>query len=238
VTAVICPIAVHSRVLRQELPILTVVMALAAYQIWDGAVTRIDSLVLLLVFGGLMSWTIWRGLRQSPDALGGEMTRELESRVMPFSRAMVRLLVGLVLLLASSRLLVWGAVEIAHGCGVSDLIIGLTVVALGTSLPELASSAVATRKGEHDIAIGNVLGSNLFNTLAVVGIAGVIHPISLEPEVFSRDMLVMATLTLSLFLIGYGFKGRPGRINRYGGAGLLACYVGYTAYLAAGLLGS
>ncbi len=238
VTAVICPIAVHSRVLRQELPILTAVMALAAYQIWDGAVTRVDSLVLLSVFGGLMSWTIWKGLRQSPDALGSEMNRELESRVMPFSRAMVRLLVGLVLLLASSRLLVWGAVEIAHGCGVSDLIIGLTVVALGTSLPELASSAVATRKGEHDIAIGNVLGSNLFNTLAVVGIAGVIHPISLAPEVFSRDMLVMAVLTLSLFLIGYGFKGRPGRINRYGGAGLLACYVGYTAYLAAGLLGS
>ncbi|MFO7496080.1 MAG: calcium/sodium antiporter [Desulfobacterales bacterium] len=237
-TAVICPIAVHSQVLRQELPILTAVMALAAYQIWDGTVTRIDSLVLLGVFGGLMAWTIWKGLRQGPDALGSDMTQELEAHALPFGRAIVRLFVGLALLLASSRLLVWGAVEIAHGFGVSDLIIGLTVVALGTSLPELASSAVATRKGEHDIALGNVLGSNLFNTLAVVGIAGVIHPITLEPEVFSRDMLVMAALTVSLFLIGYGFRGRPGRINRFGGAGLLACYVGYNAYLAAGLFGS
>jgi cation:H+ antiporter len=237
-TAVICPIAVHSQVLRQELPILTAVMALAAYQIWDGTVTRIDSLVLLGVFGGLMAWTIWKGLRQGPDALGSDMTQELEGHALPFGRAIVRLFVGLALLLASSRLLVWGAVEIAHGFGVSDLIIGLTVVALGTSLPELASSAVATRKGEHDIALGNVLGSNLFNTLAVVGIAGVIHPITLEPEVLSRDMLVMAALTVSLFLIGYGFRGRPGRINRFGGAGLLACYVGYNAYLAAGLFGS
>lgn len=238
VTAVISPIAVHSQVLRQELPILSAVTALAAYQIWDGDVTRIDSLVLLGVFGGLMGWTIWQGLRQKPDALGSEMAQELEVHPMPLRKAITLLLIGLLLLLASSRLLVWGAVEIAHGFGVSDLIIGLTVVALGTSLPELASSVAAARKGEHDIAMGNVLGSNLFNTLAVVGIAGAIHPIPLEPEVFSRDMLVMAGLTISLFLIGYGFRGRPGRINRFEGAGLLACYVGYTAYLAASLLGS
>lgn len=237
VTAVISPIAVHSQVLRQELPILLGVTALAAYQIWDGDVTRIDSLVLLGVFGGLMGWTIWQGLRQKPDALGSEMAQELEVHPMPLRKAIALLLIGLLLLLASSRLLVWGAVEIAHGFGVSDLIIGLTVVALGTSLPELASSVVATRKGEHDIALGNVLGSNLFNTLAVVGIAGVIHPIPLEPVVFSRDMLVMAGLTVSLFFISYGFRG-PGRINRFEGAGLLACYVGYTAYLAAGFFGN
>ena len=111
-----------------------------------------------------------------------------------------------VLLIVSSRVLVWGAVEIAHGFGVSDLIIGLTIIAVGTSLPELASSIIAARKGEHDIALGNILGSNLFNTLAVVGIAGTIHPLSVGPEVFNRDMLVMAALTLSLFVIGYGFR--------------------------------
>jgi cation:H+ antiporter len=137
---------------------------------------------------------------------------------------------GMVLLIISSRILVWGAVKIAHEFGVSDLIIGLTIVAIGTSLPEMASSVIATRKGEHDIALGNVLGSNLFNTLAVVGIAGAIHPMAVGPEVFNRDMLVMATLTLSLFVIGYGFRG-PGRINRVKGAVLLACYVGYTVYL-------
>ena len=135
-----------------------------------------------------------------------------------------------VLLLVSSRILVWGAVETARGLGVSDLIIGLTIVAVGTSLPELASSIIAARKGEHDIALGNVLGSNLFNTLAVMGIAGSIHPMAAGPEVFNRDMLVMAALTLSLFVIGYGFQ-RPGRINRIEGALLLLGYVCYTTYL-------
>jgi cation:H+ antiporter len=140
------------------------------------------------------------------------------------------------LLIVSSRVLVWGAVEIAHGFGVSDLIIGLTVVAVGTSLPELASSIIAARKGEHDIALGNILGSNLFNTLAVVGITGTIHPLAVGPEVFNRDILVMAALTLSLFVIGYGFRG-PGLINHIEGAVLLVCYVGYTAYLISTVFG-
>lgn len=103
-------------------------------------------------------------------------------------------------------------------------------------MPELASSVIATRKNDHDIALGNVLGSNLFNTLAVVGIAGAIHPMSVEPEVFSRDMIVVAVLTLSLFFIGYGFRGRPGRINRFKGAALLACYTGYAVYLVRSVL--
>jgi cation:H+ antiporter len=122
-------------------------------------------------------------------------------------------------------------VEIAQIFGVSDMIIGLTIVAIGTSLPELASSVIAARKGEHDIALGNVLGSNLFNTLAVVGIAGSIHPFAVEPETLSRDMVVMGALTVSLFLIGYGFRGRQGRINRIEGAILLSSYVGYTGWL-------
>ena len=150
---------------------------------------------------------------------------------MSIGRAVFWLVIGLILLIISSRILVWGAIEIARGFGVSDLIIGLTIVAIGTSLPELASSLIATRKGEHDIALGNILGSNIFNTLAVVGIAGMIHPMSVEPEVLSRDILVMAMLTVSLFVICYGFRG-PGRINRLEGAALLACFIGYTTYLA------
>jgi len=235
-TALISPIAVHSQVLRKELPILSVVTALAAWQLWDGEITRIDALVLLGMFGGLMAWTIWQGLQKRADALGGEMEQELEIRAMPIRKAMFWLVAGLIILIISSRILVWGAVEIAHGFGVSDLIIGLTIVAVGTSLPELASSVIATRKGEHDIALGNVLGSNLFNTLAVVGIAGVIHPLAVGPELFNRDMLVMAALTLSLFVIGYGFRG-PGRINRVEGSVLLACYVGYTTYLVSTVFG-
>ncbi len=236
ITALISPIAVHSQVLRKELPILTVITALAAWQLWDGEISRIDAFVLLGVFAGLMAWTIWQGMHKKADAFGSEMEKELTVDAMPIRRAIFWLVVGLVLLIVSSRILVWGAVEIAHGFGVSDLIIGLTIVAVGTSLPELASSVIAARKGEHDIALGNILGSNLFNTLAVVGIAGTIHPMAAGPEVFSRDILVMAVLTVSLFVFGYGFRG-PGRINRFEGGALLAGYVGYSAYLISTVFG-
>jgi cation:H+ antiporter len=229
-TALISPIAVQSQVVRQELPILTAITALAAWQLRDGEINRIDAVVLLGVFLGLMTWTIWQGLRKKADAFGSEMQQELEVHAMPIRTAVLWLVAGLLLLIVSSRILVWGAVAIAHGFGVSDLVIGLTIVAVGTSLPELASSIIATRRGEHDIALGNVLGSNLFNTLAVVGIAAAIHPMMVEPEVLSRDILVMAVLTVSLFIFGYGFRA-AGRINRLEGTLLLACYVGYTTYL-------
>lgn len=228
--ALISPIAVQSRVLRRELPVLAAVTLLAAWQIRDGEITRMDALVLLAVFGGLLAWSVRQGIRERADTLGGEMEQELAARTMPIRRAVGWLLIGLVVLVASSRILVWGAVEIAAGFGISDLVIGLTIVAAGTSLPELASSIIAARKGESDIALGNVIGSNLFNTLAVVGIAGAIHPMQVGPDVFSRDIPVMGALTASLFLIGYGFR-KPGRINRAEAAALLATYLAYNAYL-------
>ncbi len=230
ITALISPIAVHSQVMRKELPILTAVTALAAWQLWDGELTFVDALVLLAVFFLLLAWSIRQGMIQKSDALGAEIADEMNHRTMPLRTAVMWLIAGLLVLIVSSRILVWGAVEIAHGFGVSDLIIGLTIVAVGTSLPELASSVIAARKGEHDIALGNILGSNLFNTLAVVGIAGTISPMAVAPEVFYRDIAVMSALTLSLFVLGYGFRG-PGRINRIEGGLLLACFVGYTAYL-------
>ena len=187
-------------------------------------------MVLLGVFAGLMAWSIYQGMTTRSDTLATEISGELETRSMSLRAAVGWLVTGLLLLILSSRVLVWGAVDIAQAFGVSDLIIGLTIVAVGTSLPELASSVTAARKGEHDIALGNILGSNLFNTLAVVGIAGVISPTPVAPEVLSRDIMVMAALTLSLFALGYGFRG-PGRINRMEGSLLLACFVGYTVYL-------
>jgi arabinose-5-phosphate isomerase len=125
---------------------------------------------------------------------------------------------------------VWGAVEIAQALGVSDLIIGLTIVALGTSLPELAASVVSALKGEPDIAIGNVIGSNLFNLLAVLGIPGLISPLLIDSAVLTRDYPVMIGLTVAFFLMAYGIRG-PGRINRLEGGLLLACYVGYQTLL-------
>ena len=231
VTALTSPLMVHSTVLRKELPILTLLTALSVALIVDFDLSRFDAAVLLVVFGGLMTWTIIQGLKQKDDSLAKEVETETAEKEMPIKRAVFWLVAGLLMLIASSRILVWGAVEVAQIFGVSDMIIGLTIVAVGTSLPELASSVIAARKGEHDIALGNVLGSNLFNTLAVVGIAGSVHPFAVEPETLSRDMVVMGALTISLFLIGYGFRGRQGRINRIEGAILLSSYIGYTGWL-------
>jgi cation:H+ antiporter len=230
VTALISPIAVHSQILRKELPILAAVTALAVWQLWDNQITRFEGTILLVAFSLLMGWTIREGMRGKRDALAGDVEQELKTHPMSLGPAVGWLVVGLILLIISSRILVWGAVFVAKTFGVSDLIIGLTIIAIGTSLPELASSIIATRRGEHDLAFGNVLGSNLFNTLMVVGIAGVIHPMSVGPEVLTRDVVVMVLLTLSLFVFGYGFK-KQGRINRLEGAVLLSVFVGYTAYL-------
>jgi cation:H+ antiporter len=231
-TALISPIVVHSQVVRKELPILMGVTLLAAWQLWDGDISRMDAIVLLLVFVALMAWTIWQGMRSKRDSLGQEIEAELSEHEMPIRHALMWTVIGLVVLIISSRLLVWGAVDIAQSLGVSDMIIGLTIVAIGTSLPELASSVIAARKGEHDIALGNIIGSNLFNTLAVVGLAGVIHPMAVDAEVFSRDILVMIGLTFLLFVMAYAFnKKRSGRINRVEGGFLILCYVSYTSYL-------
>ncbi len=230
-TALISPIRVESQVLRKELPLLFAVTVLAAIQLADGELSRGDAWVLLLVFAALMSWTIHSGLRKKGDALEEEVVAELVDQPMSLAKATGWLLTGLLLLVVSSRILVWGAVIIARGFGVSDLVIGLTIVAIGTSLPELASSLAATRKGEHDIAIGNVIGSNLFNTLAVVGIAGAIAPMPVPPEALSRDVLGMAILSVALFFFAYGFRGRQGRLNRIEGALLLSGYIGYNLLL-------
>jgi len=230
-TAALQPIAVQSGVLRKELPLLMAVTAVTLVQLWDGTLSRLDAWVLIGLFAALTVWSVMAGLRgRGTDALGSEMDTELAAHPMPLRTALFWLVVGLILLVGSSRLLVWGAVDIARALGVSDLIIGLTIVAIGTSLPELASSIAAVRKGEHDLALGNVLGSNLFNTLLVVGIAGAIAPAAVDPALLSRDLPVMAALTVLLFVMAFGFKG-PGRINRLEGSALLAAYVGYTIWL-------
>ncbi|HDQ44167.1 MAG TPA: calcium/sodium antiporter [bacterium] len=229
-SALFKPLLVHSRVLKRELPVLAGVTGIAVLQLADGTLSRIDAWILLLIFTGLMAWSVRQGLGQTPDAFAREMDQELSTKHMSLKHALIRLVVGMIFLVASSRGVVWGAVEIARILGISDLIIGLTVVAFGTSLPELASSIAAVRKGEYDIAVGNVIGSNLFNTLAVVGLTGVIRPLDVERAVLTRDSLVMGGLTLSLFVVGYGFGGQ-GRINRFEGFFLLLAYVVYTAIL-------
>ncbi|WP_404357906.1 calcium/sodium antiporter [Methylotuvimicrobium sp. KM1] len=230
ITAIISPIAVHSQVLRKELPILSAVTLFAAWQIYDNEFTQLDAWLLLAVFGMIMTWTIIQGMHKDSDSFEKEMESELQAHAMTLGRALFWVAVGLVLLVVSSQMLVSGAVTIAQSLGVSDLIIGLTIVAIGTSLPELASSVIAAKKGEHDIALGNIIGSNLFNTTAVVGIAGAIHPMTIPEDILIRDWPVMAALTASLFVLGYSYNG-GGRINRIEGGLLLSAYIGYTCYL-------
>jgi cation:H+ antiporter len=231
-TAIINPISVRSSVLRKELPVLTCITAVAALQVIDNRLSFADAIFLLVIFFVLMSWVVREGLKQNTDPLAEEIKKDIaSSNGMSTKAAVFRLILGLAVLIVSSRVLIWGAVEIARVLGVSDMIIGLAIIAVGTSLPELASSVTAAFKGEHDIAIGNIIGSNLFNTLAVVGIAGAIHPFHISSEVLVRDVSVMCALTLSLFVVGYGFRGRQGRINRLEGAILLLAYIVYIGIL-------
>lgn len=230
-TALLNPVQVSSNILRKELPILTFITLLSVGLLLDLEFSLFDAAVLLLLLALLMVWTFFNGLKKEPDALADDVDQAVP-QPLSLKKALLFLVFGLLFLILSSRILVWGAVEIAQLFGVSDLVIGLTIVAVGTSLPELASSILAAKKGEHDIAMGNVIGSNLFNSTAVVGVAGAIKPFTIGGLVLRRDMLVMTVLTISLFIIGFGFrKNRQGRVNRFEGTGLLIVYAIYTIIL-------
>ena len=230
-TAIIAPIAVHSNIIRKELPILLIITLVVGLMLWNHDISTMEAWLLLGGFLFLICWSIWQAIKGKNDSLDKEFSEEISQQNMPLKRAIFWLVFGLLLLIASSRVLVWGAVEIATQLGVSDLLIGLTIVALGTSLPELAASIAAARKGEHDIAVGNVVGSNMFNSLAVIGIAGTIEPISnIGAEVFWRDWTSMLIATLILLFTAL-FWGKTKSITRSEGLILLLCYVTYNAYL-------
>ncbi|QTF91241.1 calcium/sodium antiporter [Halomonas sp. BM-2019] len=229
--ALISPLAVHSTVVRRELPLLGAATLLSALLMWGGVIGRLEGALLLVLLAAFIGVSVVRGLKQGGDPLATDTAESLAEHPMSLAAGLAWTGVGLVLLVISSRILVWGAVSIAQGLGVSDLIIGLTVVAVGTSLPELASSISALRRREHDLVLGNVVGSNLFNTLGVVGLAAVIHPIQVGAEVLLRDWSLMAAMTVLMAIFALGWRGREGRINRLEGAALLAMYLTYTAWL-------
>ena len=231
ITALIAPIAVHSQVIRKELPLLLALTFIAGYQLIDGELSRLDGWVLLAVFFVVMGWSIFQGIRGKDDTLSSNTDAEIIQHPMPLNKAVMWLVIGLVLLLVSSRMLVWGAVFIAQSLGVSDLVIGLTIVAIGTSLPELASALAAVKKNEHDLILGNIVGSGIFNTLAVVGLAAVIEPLAVDPDVLYRDWPLMAGLTLGLLLMSLGLTGKPRVVTRFDGLILTLVYAGYATLL-------
>jgi len=232
VTALVSPIVVASTVIKKEAPLLLLIVVLIGYMLSDNTLGLTEGITLLAGFFTLVGWSIAAGLKHKKDALAKEINAELSEHPMSLPKGILWVCVGLVMLIVSSRLLVWGAVGVAQGLGVSDLIIGLTILAVGTSLPELASSIVAARKGEHDIAIGNIIGSNMFNILAVIGLATVLKPMEgIEALIFTRDWSVMAALSVLLFVMAFSRNKPNGRISRWKGAVLLMCYVAYTSSL-------
>ena len=238
ITALVSPLMVHSKILQREYPLMFIIMLLVLLLLWDGELSRIDGIILLLGMFALIYFITHLGIKEKQLQLALEkqnqstldpLEEEFEAEIpkdMTTALALMWLMVGLFSLLISSKMLVWGAVNVAHAFGVSDLVIGLTIVAIGTSLPELAASIASALKDEHEIAIGNIIGSNMFNLLGVLGIPGVIGAVTLDTHVVSRDYLIMLILTVLLFIFAYGFKGH-GRLNRLEGLILFACYTGY-----------
>ncbi|MCW4151772.1 calcium/sodium antiporter [Halomonas sp. 18H] len=229
--ALISPLAVHSSMVRRELPVLGAVTLLSALLLLGGVVSRVEGGLLLLILAAFMAYSIWQGTQPPGDALATDTQQSLAHQAVSLRRGLSWTAAGLVLLVVSSRLLVWGAVSIAQSFGVSDLIIGLTVVAVGTSLPELASSISALRRREHDLVLGNIVGSNLFNTLGVVGLAALIAPIGVTSEVLLRDWALMTAMTVLMTVFALGWRGRAGRINRLEGGALMVMYLVYSGFM-------
>jgi len=230
IAALITPLDVHSRIIKKELPILLFSTLLALALMRDMTLSRFDGFVLLGLLFLLMWWITRAGLKNpADDALTSEYMEEMPDK-MQTSHALFWLVAGLILLTISSKVLVWGAVNIATEFGVSELIIGLTIIAVGTSLPELAASISGALKNEHDIAIGNVVGSNLFNTLGVLAIPALISPGEIPQDILYRDLPIVLILTILLFIMAYGFRGE-GRINRLEGGLLLGAFITYQMLL-------
>jgi len=233
--AAVSPLIMASRILKREFPLMVLTILLALALVLDGHISRVDGVVLSGALLLLLGWVTYSGMSQRHRRRDGdELAREYEvelREVPPLRISLLWLVLGLVLLLVSARLLVWGAIEIAQLFGISDVVIGLTVVAIGTSLPEVATSIASSLKDEDDIALGNIVGSNMFNMLGVIGVAGLITPVAVAPELVVRDFPVMLSLVLAMLVLGYRRRG-PLRYNRFAGLCLLAGYTGYLGYLA------
>jgi cation:H+ antiporter len=226
VTAMISPLSVRSLTLRREIPVLFLVMFLALALMADGDLSRVDGVILLIGLLLMLWWLMRLGKQERHDPLEDEFSDVIPAD-MALKKSILWFVIGLVVLLISSRIVVWGSVEIAHMFGISDLVIGLTIIAIGTSLPELMAAVMGVLKGEHDLVIGNVIGSNMFNILAVLSMPALIHPQPFASDALLRDFPIMLVFTVALFLTAFGFRKSQGRINRLEGALLASGFSGY-----------
>ncbi|MDB2589954.1 calcium/sodium antiporter [Candidatus Thioglobus sp.] len=220
VSVIISPIEVKSNILRKEWVFLMVATLVAGLLLLDLRLDVFDGFILLALLFLFLGYT-FRESKKSQNHEFDEFAKKIDKS--ETVKTWVMLIIGLIVLISSAKLVVWGGVEIAQAFGVSDLIIGLTVVALGTSLPELAVSIASVLKKQYEMVVGNVIGSNLFNTIAVLAIPGFIHPSDVAPEVMTRDYPVMLLLTILLFAVSYKF-GKKHIINRFEGVLLVGVF--------------
>lgn len=225
--ALAAPLSIHSRILWQEIPLCLVSMLVAGVVLYDLEITRVEGVLLICFLALFLTALVYRGHRERWDRYSMELEQAIPAGE-PIGRALVWTIVGLVVLLFSSKVLVEGAVNIAEAFHVSDLVIGLTVVAVGTSLPEAAAALASARKNEPDIAIGNILGSNTFNMLGVVGVAGTIDPSTVDAAAVYRDWPVMIGIYMVFAVLAWSRRS----INRVHGAIFLCLYAAYLAFLA------
>lgn len=230
ITAIIRPIEIESATLRREMPALLAVSLLTVSLFLDTYLSRMDGIVMLTGLVIVMFWLARLGSRSAPnDPINRDFEAEIPTDVR-MSMAVIWLIVGLGTLLIGAELLVNGAIGVATELGISEVVIGILVVALGTSLPELAVSLASALKGEYGLAIGNIVGSNIFNLLAVIGIAATIAPSALPPTVLSLHIFVMVAFTLVLFAMTYDYDERA-ELSRLEGAALLVAFLAYDSYV-------
>jgi cation:H+ antiporter len=228
--AIIRPIQLRSATLRREMPALLAVTLLTVSLFLDAYLSRIDGLVMLTGLVIVMIWLARLGVRSAPsDPINQDFEAEIPKNVaMP--RAIMWLIIGLVALLIGAHLLVKGSISIAEFFGISDVVIGILLVAIGTSLPELAVSLVSALRGEYGLAIGNIVGSNIFNLLGVIGVAATIAPTGVVQSVLSLHIFVMVAFTLVLFAMTYDYDGKS-EVSRIEGIALLLAFIAYDSYV-------
>ncbi|CAH1557613.1 calcium/sodium antiporter [Vibrio rotiferianus] len=233
ITAIIKPLSISSAVIRRELPLMIAVTVLAGILLWDSHLGFYEGILLFILFAGFLfaMLQISRKEQKSGDAFVDEQESEVPEGVTN-PKAIMWVVIGLILLPLAASMLVDNAVIIAKYFGMSDLVIGLTIIAIGTSLPELAASLAGVLKGEDDMAVGNIIGSNVFNILAVMGLPGIINPSMLSEYAMGRDFWVM--LGVSLLLVAMCL-GKSRSINRLEGSILFVCFLAYQVYLFANM---
>ncbi|EAS63681.1 calcium/sodium antiporter [Photobacterium angustum] len=227
ITAMLKPLSIGSTIIRRELPLMLGVTVIAGLLLWDNYLGRMEGAFLAVLFVLFLLAMLKISKSSKNDPLAEEQEAEIPTGVKN-STAIIWVFIGLGLLLYSSDMVVESAVVIAKHYGMSDLVIGLTIIAVGTSLPELAASIASIYKGEDDMAVGNIIGSNVFNILAVMGIPGLLNPSVLSPLAMGRDFYVMLGLSVLLLLMALGKRRR---INRVEGGILVLCFIAYQAYL-------